>query len=113
MAFPEGMLIGFFSALIAVVVLYGLAHWLQLAKWPKSKLKRQLYQSGETVTPKKRRYLERTFIWLTYFAIVHVIGFMVITLLEFPKTADIFYPIIYLAIAFFAIWALARVPNTT
>ncbi|NHJ01059.1 MAG: hypothetical protein EAX86_02905 [Candidatus Heimdallarchaeota archaeon] len=107
---------GLFAALVALAVLYGLAHWLQIAKFPKSKLKQELYQSGETVVPRKRRYLERTFIWLSYFSIVHVISFMLITLLAFTVLTgpiEIFYPLLYFIFAAFAILILARTPATT
>ena len=114
--FLNEIVMGLFAAFMALAVLYGLAHWLQIAKFPKSKLKQELYQSGETVVPRKRRYLERTFIWLSYFSIVHVISFMLITLLAITAITgaiDIFYPLLYFIFTAFAILALARTPATT
>jgi hypothetical protein len=112
------MLLGLFAAFVAVVIFYGLAHWLQLAKWEKSKLKKQLYHSGETVIPRKRRYLEQTFIWLSYFSIVHVISFMLITLLILSVIGvesfeDIIYPLVYFVFTAFAILVLAKKPASS
>ena len=60
MSFPlETILFGGFAAFITLLVFYRLASWLQLAKFEKTKFKQQLYHSGETVIPKKRRYLEK------------------------------------------------------
>lgn len=109
----ESLFLGLIVAIFVVVVLYGLAYWLQIAKFPKTKLKLQLYQSGETVIPRKRRYLERTFIWLSYFSTVHVLGFMLATLLVLGALAKdgiikIEYPLVYFLFAAFAILTLAR-----
>ncbi|MFW9995909.1 MAG: hypothetical protein ACFFD4_27970 [Candidatus Odinarchaeota archaeon] len=106
------ILLGLLAAFIAVICLYGLAYWLQLADWPKTKLKQQLYQSGETVVPRKRRYLEQTFVWLSYFSTAHVIGLMLATLIALTVfgvvTFDIWYPVVYIIFTGFAILTLAR-----
>ncbi|MFX1511610.1 MAG: hypothetical protein ACFFCQ_03395 [Promethearchaeota archaeon] len=118
MAIPNEIGIGLVAACSTVVLLYGLAYYLQLAKWEKTKLKQQLYQSGETVTPRKRRYLERTFIWISYFSAVHVVGFMLATLLVLTIIGvgvgmiEIQYPIVYFVITVFAILFLARSQNS-
>lgn len=107
----DTIILGAITAFLAVAVLYALAWWLQLADWPKTKLKQQLYQSGETVTPRKRRYLENTFIWLTFFSIVHVISFMAITLLGYLQgNTDIVNPLVYFVIVTFAILTLVNRP---
>jgi hypothetical protein len=116
LAIPEEIGIGVITAFAAIVLLYGLAHYLQLAKFPKTKLKQQLYQSGETVTSRKRRYLERTFIWMSFFAAAHVISFMLATLLILTVVGvdpdsgglKIQYPIVYFLFSAFAILLLAR-----
>jgi hypothetical protein len=116
LAIPDEIGIGLITAFVTVVLLYGLAHYLQIAKFPKTKLKQQLYQSGETVTPRKRRYLERTFIWMSYFSTAHVIGFMlgtllILTIVGVGTGADeikLRYPIAYFVITVFAILFLAR-----
>ena len=105
---------GLIVAIIVVVLLYGIAHWLQIAKFEKTKLKQQLYHAGETVVPQKRRYLEQTFVWLSYFSTAHVIGFMLATLLVLTAVGvgtgsiDLIYPLIYFVFVAFAILTLAR-----
>ncbi|MFX1252250.1 MAG: hypothetical protein ACFFCZ_11640 [Promethearchaeota archaeon] len=108
---------GLIVAIIVVVLLYGIAHWLQIAKFEKTALKQQLYQSGETVVPQKRRYLEQTFVWLSYFSTAHVIGFMLATLLVLTAVGvvigvgtgiNLIYPLIYFVFVAFAILTLAR-----
>lgn len=110
--FLEMMIYGIISAFVALVILYGLSYFLQLSRaWPKTALKQQLYQSGETVIPKKRRYLEKTFIWLSYFSTAHVISFMIATMLIITITTgtiDITFPVIYFLFTAFAIVFLAR-----
>lgn len=110
--FLEMLIYGLISAFVALVVLYGLSYYLQLNRaWPKTVLKKQLYQSGETVVPKKRRYLEKTFIWLSYFSTAHVISFMIATMLILTVTAgtiDFTFPVIYFLFTAFAIVFLAR-----
>ncbi len=112
MAIPEEIGIGVITAFVAIVLLYGLAHYLQLAKFPKTKLKQQLYQSGETVVPRKRRYLERTFIWMSFFAAAHVISFMLATLLILMAVGvddfEISYPMVYFGFSAVALLLLAR-----
>ncbi len=97
------------AAIIAVMCLYGLAQWLQISSFQKTRLKQQLYQSGETILPHRRRYLERTFIWISYFATSHVISFMFATLLVLAlvTTIDIFFPLLYFIITSYAIFLLA------
>lgn len=111
---------GLIVAIIVVVLLYGIAHWLQIAKFEKTTLKQQLYHAGETVVPQKRRYLEQTFVWLSYFSTAHVIGFMLATLLVLTAVGvgigvgigagsiDLMYPLIYFVFVAFAILTLAR-----
>ncbi|MHA1170127.1 MAG: hypothetical protein ACTSRU_20035 [Candidatus Hodarchaeales archaeon] len=111
MQFLDGLMMALFSACVAVIFLYILARYLQLADWPKTKLKQQLYQSGETVTPRERRYLERTFIWLSYFSTAHVVSLFLATLLvltAFTDSIEIIYPLIYIMFASFSILTLAK-----
>jgi len=103
------------AATIAVICLYGLAAWLQISSFQKTRLKQQLYQSGETILPHRRRYLEKTFIWISYFATSHVISFMFATLLVLTlvTTIDIFFPLLYFIITSYAIFMLAIKTPTT
>ena len=96
-------------AIIAVLCLYGLAKWIQIGSFEKTRLKQQLYQSGETILPRKRRYLDQTFIWISYFSTAHVISFMFATLLilSLGIRVNIFYPLVYFVITSFAIFMLA------
>jgi hypothetical protein len=111
LSFPiETIIFGGFAAFVTLLTFYRLASWLQLAKWEKTKFKQQLYHSGETVVPKKRRYLEKTYVWISYFSIAHIIGFMFATLfiLSLVNTIDIIYPILYFAITVFSVLTLAK-----
>lgn len=115
MEFLSEILPSLIAAVITVVSLYGVANWLQINDFQKTKLKLQLYQSGETIIPRKRRYLEKTFIWISYFTTSHVISFMFATLLilSLVSTIDIFYPLLYFVITSYAIFTLAiRTPIT-
>ncbi|MHA2298305.1 MAG: hypothetical protein ACXAEU_18320 [Candidatus Hodarchaeales archaeon] len=63
--------------------------------------------------PRKRRYLESTFIWLSYFSTAHVISLILATLLFITalgavSSVDILYPLLYLIFTAFAILTLAR-----
>ncbi len=111
MSFPlENIIFGGFAAFITLLVFYRLASWLQLAKWEKPKFKQQLYHSGETVIPKKRRYLEKTYVWISYFSIAHIIGFMFATLiiLSLVDEVDLLYPVLYFTIVVFSVLSLAK-----
>jgi len=103
------------AAIIVVICLYSLAAWLQISSFQKSRLKLQLYQSGESILPQRRRYLETTFIWLSYFSTSHVISFMFATLLilSVVTTIEILYPLLYFLITSYAIFMLAiKTPST-
>lgn len=115
MEFLNEIVPGLIAAIVAVICLYGLAQWLQISGFQKTQLKQQLYQSGETVLPHGRRYLEKTFIWISYFSISHVISFMFATLLilTLVTTIDIFYPLLYFIITSYAIFMLAIKTPTT
>lgn len=103
------------TAIIVVLCLYRLAAWLQISSFQKTRLKQQLYQSGESILPQRRRYLETTFIWLSYFSTSHVISFMFATLLilSVATTIDILYPLLYFFITIYAIFMLAIKTPTT
>ena len=109
MEFLNEIVPALFAVIIAVICLYGLAQWFQISDFQKTRLKQQLYQSGETILPHRRRYLEKTFIWLSYFATSHVISFMFATLLILTllTTIDIFFPLLYFVITSYAIFMLA------
>ena len=109
------MIIGGITAFIAVIVLYLLSRWLQITDYPKTRLKQQLYQSGETVRPRKRRYFELTLLEMPYFMAVHAIALMFSTLLilTLVSKVDLVYPIIYFAITIYAIFIFAKRPSRT
>ena len=115
MEFLNEILPALIAATIAVICLYGLAAWLQISSFQKTRLKQQLYQSGETILPHRRRYLEKTFIWISYFATSHVISFMFATLLilTLVTTINIFLPLLYFIITSYAIFILAIKTPTT
>lgn len=115
MEFLNEIVIALIAALIAVLCLYGLAQWIKIGSFQKSRLKQQLYQSGETILPRKRRYLDQTFIWISYFSTAHVISFMLATLfiLSLGTTINLFHPLIYFFITSYAIFMLAiKTPAT-
>ncbi|PWI47428.1 hypothetical protein CEE45_12060 [Candidatus Heimdallarchaeota archaeon B3_Heim] len=115
MDFLNEMIPSILAAVIAVISVYGIAHWLQIQNFQKTRLKLQLYQSGETILPRRRRYLDKTFIWISYFTTSHVISFMFATLLvlSLVTTINIFYPLLYFVITSYAIFMLAiRTPMT-
>ena len=103
---------GLIVAFITVIGLYYLAHWLQIADFPRTRLQQQLYQSGETILPKKRHYLEWTAIEIPYFMVAHVISIMLATLLILTiiPTINLVYPLVYFAITSYAIFMLTRRP---
>lgn len=106
---------GLISALLAVIALYRFAHWIRIEGVRKTRLKQQLYQGGETILPRKRRYLDQTFIWISYFTTAHVISFMFATLiiLSLGVAINFIYPLVYFTITSFAIFMLAiKSPNS-
>ncbi|MFX1466583.1 MAG: hypothetical protein ACFFA5_08940 [Promethearchaeota archaeon] len=109
------MIIGGITAFIAVIVLYLLSRWLQITDYPKTRLKQQLYQSGETVRPRKRRYFEQTLLEMPYFMAVHAIALMFSTLLilTLVSKVDLVYPIVYFAITIYAIFIFAKSTSRT
>ncbi|MFX0182337.1 MAG: hypothetical protein ACFE95_04560 [Candidatus Hodarchaeota archaeon] len=103
------------ASIIAVICLYLLAQWVRIGSFQKTRLKQQLYQSGETIIPRKRRYLDQTFIWISYFSTAHVISFMFATLLILSLGIEInlFFPLLYFGITSYAIFMLAiKIPTT-
>ncbi|MFX1284921.1 MAG: hypothetical protein ACFFB5_14765 [Promethearchaeota archaeon] len=109
MEFLNEVLPALIVAIIAVLCLYGFAKWLNIGRFQTTRLKQQLYQSGETILPRKRRYLDQTFIWISYFSTAHVISFMFATLLilSLGIRINIFYPFVYFVITSYAIFMLA------
>lgn len=62
-----------------LLIVYSLSKWLQPPR-STSKLATQLYQGGETIEPRERRYLESTIQYVAYFSILDIIGFFLGTL---------------------------------
>ena len=104
----NNIILGLISVTVAFSTIYGLAYLFKIKNFQKTRLKQQLYQSGETILPRERRYLDKTFIWISYFSISHAITFMFATLLIITISSKIqmIYPLLYFFITFYAICIL-------
>jgi len=103
------------SAGLGVLVLFWLSKWLAPAVTAKSKLKQELYASGETVQPRKRKYLSSSVQWLCLFSVLHILGFMIGTLIILSASRDLVefaFPLLYILIAIFVVLALAGIAGS-
>lgn len=78
-----------------------------------SDLARDLYQGGESISARKRRYLEKTFAFAALFTILHVIYFMIASYsgtLQSNGTTDALSPTmsIYLVVVLCTIVVVTR-----
>ncbi|MFX1534581.1 MAG: hypothetical protein ACFFDI_10200 [Promethearchaeota archaeon] len=83
-----------------------------LASQDDIKLKRELFQCGETVRPQERRYLTQNYHWISFFSILFVIVFMIATMFvlvaEDLLVDNRVLILLYIGIGLFALLTLAR-----
>ena len=102
------------AALVVILFIEWLARALR-PNIPPPEFATDIYQGGEAVRPRKRRYLEQTHVYAAVFTILHVISFMIasFTAVIFaakPEGFDSFNPALgaYLAVTFATVGILIK-----
>ncbi|MFX0061417.1 MAG: hypothetical protein ACFFC7_04460 [Candidatus Hermodarchaeota archaeon] len=103
---------GFFTFLLYLLSVALVKASSTLASQDDIKLKRQLFQCGETVRPQERPYLAQNYYWISFFSILFVIVFMIASM--FVLVAEDFLVdngvlvLLYMGIGLFTVLMLAR-----
>ncbi|MFX1252239.1 MAG: hypothetical protein ACFFCZ_11585 [Promethearchaeota archaeon] len=103
---------GFFTFLLYLLSIAFVKASSTLASQDNIKLKRELFQCGETVRPQERRYLTQNYHWISFFSILFVMVFMIATMFvlvaENLLVGNGVLILLYIGTGLFAVLTLAR-----